>query len=355
VGHGPLSAPNSLQHKVREKWTAFQPETYPQEEHPEVAHFSEQAKPRDSLAEFLASCRAQGRSPQALKGFRDRLPKLFAYLGEISVHPYTLKARDAQGYTGWLSQHAYAAGTVAGHLYAASAFYAFLKQRGSVVANPFGEIRRVKMAKKLPRGLLKEAQIEKLLDSLARFDEPGHLKAAIARYRLHVVAELMYATGLRVSEVAALKVSDIDFDRGTLTVREGKGGYQRTALLNQFALDVLHLYVQEMRERLFNSTNKGQGPLFGARWSWFGIWVNKELARACAELELPAMRSHGFRHALGYHLLRSGCAIRYIQSILGHKHIRNTEVYTRVEKEDLKRVVDTCHPRKWKAAEHERP
>jgi integrase/recombinase XerC len=304
--------------------------------------------------------KAEGRSEQALIGFRDRLPKLFAYLREIAVHPYMLKARDAQGYTGWLSQalskagRPYASGTVAGHLYAASAFYAFLKQRGLVVANPFGEIRRVKIAKKLPRGLLKEPQMERLLDSLVHFDEPGHLKAAIARYRLHVVAELMYATGLRVSEVAALKVGDIDFERGTLTVREGKGGYQRTALLNQFALDVLRMYVQEMRELLFNSTNEGRGPLFGARWAWFGIWVNKELARACAELELPPMRSHGFRHALGYHLLRSGCAIRYIQSILGHKHIRNTEVYTRVEKEDLKRVVDACHPRKWNAG-HERP
>jgi site-specific recombinase XerD len=167
----------------------------------------------------------------------------------------------------------------------------------------------------------------------------------------------MYATGLRVSEVAALKVSDIDFDRGTLTVREGKGGYQRTALLNQFARDVLELYMRDLRARLFTLSHEANRELlFGARWAWFGIWVNKELARACAELELPAMRSHGFRHALGYHLLRSGCTIRYIQSILGHKHLRNTEVYTRVEKEDLKRVVDICHPRKWKAQSvHERP
>ena len=69
----------------------------------------------------------------------------------------------------------------------------------------------MKLAKKLPQGLLKEPEMETLLDDLSRFDEPPHLKAALARYRLHVVAELMYATGLRVSEVASLTVGDIDF------------------------------------------------------------------------------------------------------------------------------------------------
>jgi integrase/recombinase XerC len=65
------------------------------------------------------------------------------------------------------------------------------------------------------------------------------------------------------------------------------------------------------------------------------------------------MRSHGFRHALGYHLLRAGCNIRHIQSILGHRQLRNTEIYTKVENEDLKHVVDACHPRKWNGGEHE--
>src|SRR5208337_289971 len=94
VGHGPLSASNSLQDKDRTKWTAFQPETYPQEEHKKVAHFPGQ----QLLAEFLASCKAQGRSVQALIGLRNRVPRLFAYLQESSLELSSLRPRDAQGY-----------------------------------------------------------------------------------------------------------------------------------------------------------------------------------------------------------------------------------------------------------------
>jgi site-specific recombinase XerD len=73
--------------------------------------------------------------------------------------------------------------------------------------------------------------------------------------------------------------------------------------------------------------------------------TNAELARACREAGVHAITSHGFRHALGYHLLRAGCTLRYIQAILGHKHLADTEVYTKVDAEDVKRVFDECHPR----------
>ena len=309
---------------------------------------------RSLIAAFLASCRAQGRSQQALIGLRNRVPRLFAYLEEMSLELSSLRPRDAQGYIGWLSTRRSPAGTpysgrtVAAYLSAASTFYEYLKRRGEVISNPFKEVRRVRVEKKLPRGILKEAEMKSLLDSLARFDEQAHLKASLARYRLHVVAELMYATGLRVSEVASLAVSDIDFPRSTITVREGKGGYQRVAFLDEFAREVLRLYVDSVRAHAFSEwSHRNNGLLFGTGWGWFCKAVNAELAKACASCSLPVMRSHGFRHAVGFHLLRAGCNIRHIQSILGHRRLRNTEVYTKVEKEDLKHVVDACHPRRW--------
>ncbi|HYW84402.1 MAG TPA: tyrosine-type recombinase/integrase [Spirochaetia bacterium] len=311
------------------------------------------------LAVFLASCKTQGRSEQALIGLRNRVPKLFAYLDESSLDLPSLRPRDAQGYIGWLSAQRtkygapYSGRTVAAYLSAASAFCEFAKRRGLVVSNLFKEVRRLRVEKKLPRGILKETQMKALLDALARFDEPAHLKAALARYRLHVIAELMYSTGLRVSEVASLAVSDIDFARSTVTVREGKGGWARVAFLNEFAREVLRLYVEKVRERAASEWHRrNDGLLFGTGWAWFGHAVNGELARACAELGLPAMRSHGFRHAVGFHLLRAGCNIRHIQSILGHRRLRNTEVYTRVDKEDLRHVVDACHPRRWMESEN---
>ena len=348
VGHGPLLNANSLPGKDGRKWTDLQRETYTQEDTSRVAHFSR------LLVEFLAACKAEGRSEQALLGLRYRVPKLFAYVDECSLEFSTLHPCDAQSYVGWLSTQRSAAGspysgrTVAAYLSAASSFCQYLKRRGVLISNPFKEVRRVRVEKKLPHGILKEAEMKALLDELARFDEPTHLKAALARYRLHVVAELMYATGLRVSEVAALRVGDIDFPRSTVTVRAGKGGWPRVAFLGEFAREVLRLYVQRVRAEAATEWHQRNGELlFGTGWAWFGHAVNAQLARTCAALGLPTMRSHGFRHAVGFHLLRAGCNIRYIQSILGHRRLRNTEVYTRVDKEDLKQVVDACHPRRW--------
>ena len=348
VGHGPLLNANSLPGIDGKKWTDLQPETYTQEDTSEVAHF---------FTAFLQACRAEGRSEQALIGLRNRVPKFLAYLDENSLELTALRLKDAQGYIGWLSAQRTAAGspysgrTVASYLSAATSFCDYLKRHAHLISNPFKEVRRLKVEKKLPRGLLKEAQMKSLLDELTRFDEMPHLKAALARYRLHVVAELMYSTGLRVSEVAALRVDDIDFARSLVTVREGKGGWQRVAFLDEFAREVLRLYVERVRDQAFSQWNRRNAQLlFGSGWAWFGHAINGELARTGAALGLPAMRSHGFRHAVGFHLLRAGCNIRHIQSILGHRRLRNTEVYTHVEKEDLKHVVDACHPRRWTGA-----
>jgi integrase/recombinase XerC len=312
------------------------------------------------LSEFLSSCKAEGRSMQALKGLRSRVPKLFGYLEQNALDPCSLKARDAQGYIGWLSSGGYSRAeapystrTVASYYGAAASFYDYLNRRGIVGSNPFKEIKGVGAQKKIPRGLLKETEMEALLEELSRFDEQPHLKAAIALYKAHVASELMYATGMRVSEVATLRLGDIDFSRSTITVHEAKGGYTRIAYLNGFAREVLRLYVDEVRPLVTSRWNhRNAGLLFGTGWERFGHMLNTELSKTCVRLGLPPMRSHGFRHAVGYHLLRAGCNIRHIQSILGHRNLRHTEIYTKVEKEDLKNVVDACHPRKWKAADH---
>ncbi len=344
VGHGPLSCSNSLQGKDGEKWTASRAETYPKED-----------TYTGLLAEFLASCRVERRSRQALLGLRHRVPRLFDYLDELSLDLFALKGREAQGYIGWLSAKRTArsdtllsARTVASYFEAASSFYEYLKHRRRVSSNPFKETKRVRTEKKIPRGLLKETEMEVLLAELERFDQMAHLKAAITRYKVHVVSELMYATGLRVSEVASLRLADIDFGRSMIRVHEAKGGYERLAFLGEFAREVLRVYVDRLRILVSSEWNhRNEALLFGTTWSTFGRILNRELSKTCASLGLPPMRSHGFRHALGYHLLRAGCNIRHIQSILGHRQLRNTEIYTKVENEDLKHVVDACHPRRW--------
>jgi site-specific recombinase XerD len=163
-----------------------------------------------------------------------------------------------------------------------------------------------------------------------------------------VIAELMYATGIRSSEAASLRIEDVDFERALITIREGKGGGRRVAYINRYALELISLYVERMRPAILSKRWARGELLFGCDWAGFGKLVNRTLRLATAELSMTRFTSHDFRHCLGYHLLRAGCNIRHIQQILGHKRLRNTEVYTKVDREELREVLDAFHPRKLK-------
>jgi len=305
------------------------------------------------LAEFLETEKLKGARKQYLMGLKNRVPKLLHYLSSRGLTYGELKVRGALAYQGELLQTRtkrggkYASATVLSYLFAALSFYDFLKEKGLVPSNPFKEIRKVRVEKKLPRNLLKEKEMDRFLDRLSHFEEGKTLKHRVFRYRVHVIAELMYSTGLRISEVADLQLEDVDLCRSLVEVREGKGGRARVAFLNEYAREVLRVYLEKMRPLVFNECNDRNAELlFGTGWGWLGHVVNSTLKAVAAEADTPASTSHGFRHALGYHLLRSGCPIRHIQQILGHRKLSTTEVYTKVEKEDLKEVMDRHHPRR---------
>jgi hypothetical protein len=128
VGHGPLSAPNSLRHKGGEKWTASQPETHPKED---------TSPGRALIGEFLAAGKAEGRTAQGLIGLRHTVPRLFDYLEEADLDLFALRAKDAHGYIAWLSSRLsqrdgapLSTRTVIAYHVAASGFYEYLKRRG---------------------------------------------------------------------------------------------------------------------------------------------------------------------------------------------------------------------------------
>jgi integrase/recombinase XerD len=157
----------------------------------------------------------------------------------------------------------------------------------------------------------------------------------------------MYATGLRLSEVAGLRVNDIRLDEKTVQVKNGKGGKERTAYLTAYASRVLGIYIDNMRR--YVNKNKRSKNLFGiAGGRNLDSVLNKWLKELGSECGIERFTSHIFRHALGFHLLRRGCDMRYIQLILGHENIGTTSIYTKVEKSDLRRELDTYHPRQFK-------
>ena len=240
-------------------------------------------------------------------------------------------------------------GTVHNYLKVARRFWDFLVMTERVKTNPFQEVRYPRLPRHLSRNVLTEAQMGRVLRELGRFDELTKWYDRERRYRVHVMAELLYASGLRIAEACALVPEDLDLSHRLVRVREGKGRKSRTAFLTGYAAEILERYLSLGRPAILHGHNRemhGQ-TLFGANKARVAEVVNQELEEVCRALDLPVITSHGFRHSLGTHLLRSGCDMRHIQVILGHEALQTTQIYTRVDKDDLKRSLDEFHPRQW--------
>lgn len=305
------------------------------------------------LAHFLEEEKLAGRRKQGLTGLRNRVPKLLGYLEDQEIPVGRVAVKEALAYQGWLIESGRRDGkrfsnhTIAAYIIAASSFFDFARRKALVPANPFKEIRRLPQEKNLPRNLPNERDMYDFLEELAEWDRRSHLRNQKTKYRIHLIAELMYSTGLRISEVAGLKAGDLNFRKGIVYVREGKGGKPRVAYLGHFAGRVLKLYIRRLRPWLMTRRAEAPGDsLFGVGESWLQQQVNQNLKTYFAPLGYADFSSHAFRHCLGYHLHRAGCNIRYIQAILGHKRLRNTEIYTKVDKEDLRKIMDAHHPRR---------
>jgi integrase/recombinase XerC len=311
------------------------------------------AEHRQLYADYLAYLKLTGHRKRGINVLRLRSRDILDYMQETGIKSFTeMGVKEAINYQGWIMEKGrckkgrYNNNTVTGYLRSASCLFNYLKVRKLIYTNPFREIKRLRREKKLP-AVLKEKQMSLLLKELSDFNSERRLKDKMTKYRIHVICELMYASGLRSTEAAELRLEDIDFTRGLVKVNDGKQGESRITLLNEYAVKVLELYVNEMRELTSTRSNKKNDTLFGTRFDPFNKTLNKKLKEAVKKLSLPHITSHGFRHALGAHLLRSGCDIRYIQAILGHKRLTSTEIYTKIEKEDLKEVLDRYHPRQF--------
>jgi site-specific recombinase XerD len=225
-------------------------------------------------------------------------------------------------------------------------FFKFLIQSGKRTSNPFTELKYPRLPETISRNILTEMQMMKLLEKLSHFDAAETQRGKLENYRMHVIVVLLYATGMRIFEAANLLPADIDVKRREVVIRHGKGGKSRIAYLTGYAADVLDNYLRKGRKVLLaRGWRKNGGRLFGLSSESLAQTVNRGLYKICAELDLPHITCHSFRHSLGTHLLKAGCDIRYIQLILGHDKISSTQRYTKVDRDDLQNIIDRYHPR----------
>ena len=284
-------------------------------------------------------------SVQGFRGLQGNTRRLLQWFEKEALTLPDVTVQDVLRYMTYLCESSDAqgkkrsAGTVQNYLKTGRSLYQYLLMMGQVQTNPFLEVKYPKLEEKLNRNVLKERDMHGLLERLTAFRN-------YREYKVHVTAELLYASGMRIAEAASLCPRDIDFKRLIVTIREGKGGKRRQAYLTRYAAEVLDLYIREGKQHERRcGTRKDRDTIFGVGMEMLREMVNETLLALCRELDIPVISSHGFRHSIGTHLLRSGCDMRHIQVILGHDKLATTEIYTHVDTDDVKQSLASCHPR----------
>ncbi len=272
-----------------------------------------------------------GESPQA--------GSAIAVLAEPTVQQ---KLRDAdteqiKSFLAFLGTQSYSKSTVARKLATLRSFYKFCLRRGYVKVHPLATIRTPKQDKRLPKFLELE-QITKLLSA------PDDNTLLGSRDR--AMLELLFSTGVRVSELVDLNLADVDFEGQAIRVR-GKGKKQRTSPVGTAALAAIQKYMQ-LRRSDTRSGSFDQSALFvnkhGQRLSTRS--VRRKLDKYLSEAGLdPSISPHTLRHSFATHMLNNGADLRSVQELLGHQSISTTQIYTHLSAPRLKAAYDQAHPR----------
>ncbi len=240
-------------------------------------------------------------------------------------------------YLNWLFAQGYERRSIARKLSSVRSFFRFLARMGYISVNPALDLKQPRLPQKLPT-VLEVSEVERLLSSPDTSTPRG--------LRDRAILELLYATGLRVSEVASLRISDIDFAEKLVRVK-GKGGKERIALLHDEALNWLERYLTESRP-LFLQRGKQVTDIVFVSQKGTPLTVRQihRLVDGYAKKVLGRRISpHALRHSFATHLLEGGADLRVIQELLGHSSLAATQIYTRLSRTHLKRVYEKAHPR----------
>lgn len=289
----------------------------------------------DGYLTFLATVR--GLSANTVAAYSDDLIDIASFMADQGVQAWPeLDSLHVVAYLSQSKKRGLAPRTLARRLSSLRGMIKFMLQEGLLESNPLSGMSGPKTPDGLPHFLSRQ-EIDDLLKAPDQESDLG--------LRDRAMLELMYAAGLRASEVITLSVGDVQFQVGCLVVR-GKGSKERLVPMHQTALDTLQAYLQGPRERLRKEKQREEvflnargGPL-----SRMGLWkiLRKHVLAAGLKGHISP---HTLRHTFATHLLEGGADLRSVQMMLGHADISTTEVYTHVDRKRLSQVHKKYHPR----------
>ena len=293
---------------------------------------------RDMIREYLSFLQVEkGLSKNSVESYRRDLARLKALAESEGRAPEALGKPEVTQFVMDLSREGLAPKSVSRALSAVRGFYRFLQLDGHVKADPTADICAPQGGQKLPRFLTQE-EMERLLAALDTSTPEG--------LRDRALVELLYATGLRVSELTGLTTSSVDTDRGVLFCT-GKGSKQRRVPVGRSALEWLQRYQAARRVMLAGRESQ---RLFvgylGRPLTRQHVWAM--LKRAALRAQIRGVTPHVLRHSFATHLLEHGADTRSVQAMLGHSDLATTQIYTHVTNERIRSVYERHHPRSKK-------
>ncbi len=297
---------------------------------------------RKSIGEFLVFLAVEkGASANTIAAYKNDLQQLADFIGSrASIDGWqSLSRSDIQDFILDLKERGYTETSVARKVAAVRSFFAFLAAEGSITANPTEGLSSPRVGKTLPKAISPN-EVDELLEQPARRSTPE-------AKRDRAMLELLYATGMRVTELVSLDMDNLNLDPSSPFVRcIGKGAKERSIPIHDHALEAVNGYLEDGRPMMVRNHN--EVALFvnrrGERLTRQGFWLILKGYAKSANLG-DGVTPHTLRHSFATHMLRGGMPLRNVQEMLGHANISTTQVYTHLTSDHVREVYERAHPR----------
>ena len=271
-------------------------------------------------------------SENTSKSYERDLKKLHLFLSDLNISEYSqISAETCSAWVGSLYSQNNNPKSIQRHLSSAKGFFRFLKKNNLIESSPFELISAPKSSSTLPEVLSPE-DVEQLLNF-----KPTNM----IEIRDMAIVELMYSSGLRVSETANINISDFEENKTFLRVL-GKGSKTRLVPMGRFAITAINNWLME-REKILNNTDALFLNSKGTRLTVRSIQLR--LKKMAVKQGLPPIHPHMLRHSFATHMLESSGDLRTIQELLGHSSLSTTQIYTKLDYQHLAKIYDQAHPR----------
>jgi integrase/recombinase XerC len=295
------------------------------------------------LANYVRHLRGQRNlAEHTVRAYRTDLLNLFTHLARLGID--SLDRVDLRALRSWLAkQHTLgqSRATLQRRAAAARVFFAWAQETDQIAADPAANLRSPKVSRTLPPTLEAAAAAQMLDAAAATVSEAGGPIAV----RDAAVLEVLYATGIRVSELCGLDLADLDRERQVIRVF-GKGSKERTVPIGTPAVKAVDAWLVKARPQLLTGES-GQAMFLGERGKRIDPRVVRRVVHHSFQMTegAPDLGPHGLRHAMATHLLEGGADLRSVQEMLGHASLATTQIYTHVTNERLRSAFEQAHPR----------